>query len=134
MTAPVQHHSEAFLTNRSATTGKYCYRVRLGSKTLTVLSALFLLSAGAFLTLSPSQSVAETLAMPKSEANSYTHRPQRGITKAEVESRFGAPLSKNGPRGNPAIYYWEYPEHTVYFENNIVIHSVSKEKSLKPQY
>lgn len=74
---------------------------------------------------------AENVAIPhKSQQNSVV-KPSKGLSKRNVESRFGAPQSKHGPNGDPAIYYWEYPAYTVYFENNIVIHSVSKTKSLK---
>lgn len=75
---------------------------------------------------------AEQIAVPGASA-SHVERPRRGIDKAQVEARFGSPQAKYGPTGDPAIYFWEYPEYTVYFENNIVIHSVSKTKSLKAQ-
>ena len=50
--------------------------------------------------------------------------PARGMTKDQVESRFGAPRSKIGPVGIPAIYRWDYADYSVFFENNFVLHSV----------
>lgn len=70
--------------------------------------------------------------MTYSQSMSEETKPRRGITKAQVESQFGAPSSRNGPNGDPAIYYWEYSNFTVYFENNHVLHTVSKNKSNIP--
>ena len=50
--------------------------------------------------------------------------PLRGMTKNQVESKFGAPHSKIGPVGEPAIYRWDYARYSVFFENNYVLHSV----------
>ncbi|MFT5083990.1 MAG: hypothetical protein ACI9Y1_002042 [Lentisphaeria bacterium] len=70
---------------------------------------------------------ADTLAMPEqSEWSAKT--PARGTTKAYVEAEFGAPDSEEGPRGRPPIYFWEYPDFTVYFEDNHVIHTVIKRR------
>ncbi len=55
-----------------------------------------------------------------------TQQPVRGSTKAQIESQYGIPDSKNGPTGDPPIYYWEYADFTVYFEGDYVIHAVSK--------
>ena len=100
---------------------------------VTVFSALSIALAGLCSTLIASNGLAETIAVPRSESSHSATHPVRGTSKADVQSQFGEPLSKNGPRGNPSIYYWEYSDYTVYFEDNIVIHAVSKEKSLKPQ-
>ena len=54
--------------------------------------------------------------------------PARGITKEQVEKKFGRPISQNGPTGQPPIFFWEYPDFTVYFEGNHVIHSVIKHR------
>lgn len=55
--------------------------------------------------------------------------PARGMTMAEVEKKFGAPVRKLPARGgdtpkHPVIHRWEYPGYIVYFERNRVIHSV----------
>ena len=52
--------------------------------------------------------------------------PQRGLTMDEVLTQFGEPQSKTGARGEPPISSWIFPEFTVYFENEYVIHSVRK--------
>ena len=54
--------------------------------------------------------------------------PSRGMDKAAVEAEFGTPDSKVGPNGSPPIYYWEYPDYTVYFESDQVLHTVVKHR------
>lgn len=51
-------------------------------------------------------------------------KPKKGMTMAQVESRFGAPKDRRGAVGEPPISRWVYPEFTVYFEHSHVIHSV----------
>ncbi len=50
--------------------------------------------------------------------------PQRGMSKAAVIKRFGAPLSRTPAVGEPPISSWKYPGYRVYFENDRVIHAV----------
>lgn len=54
--------------------------------------------------------------------------PNRGQTKAQVKTEFGDPDSVRGPSGQPPIYFWEYPDFTVYFEAEHVIHTVIKHR------
>jgi len=56
--------------------------------------------------------------------------PQRGLSMAQVEKRFGAPERKlpvrgGGSRWQPPIHRWVYSGYIVYFEHKIVIHSVA---------
>jgi hypothetical protein len=53
-------------------------------------------------------------------------RPTPCMSMAEVEERFGAPQEKLAPVGDPPITRWIYPEFEVFFEYNLVIHSVVK--------
>lgn len=57
------------------------------------------------------------------------HLPARGMSMAQVEKQYGAPLRKLSPRGgdssrHPTINRWEYSNFIVYFENSHVIHAV----------
>ena len=52
--------------------------------------------------------------------------PQRGMRMSAVEARFGAPRDRGNAVGNPPITRWEYDGFTVYFENDIVLHSVAR--------
>lgn len=51
-------------------------------------------------------------------------RPARGMTMHQVEQRFGASQEKLPPIGDPPITRWVYPDFTVYFEHEHVIHAV----------
>lgn len=74
--------------------------------------------------------IAEEIRVPLGQQNATpewrTQQPQRGSTKAQIEAQYGAPDTRNGPNGDPPIYYWEYTDFTVYFEGDYVIHAVSK--------
>lgn len=55
--------------------------------------------------------------------------PGRGLSMAQVERDYGAPLRKLSPRGgdtkkHPVINRWDYAKFIVYFEHDHVIHSV----------
>src|SRR5690606_23046729 len=52
--------------------------------------------------------------------------PQRGMTQTQVRAQFGAPEETKGPVGQPPISRWVYPDYTVYFENQAVLHSVTR--------
>lgn len=57
---------------------------------------------------------------------SNAHTPARGLSMDKVEAQYGAPSNRVAAVGNPPITRWEYPGFVVFFENNIVLHSVVK--------
>ncbi len=69
---------------------------------------------------------AETIALDDHVAvrESDVARPDRGMTMKMVEARFGAPQQRHPAVGKPAITRWDYPQFTVFFENQYVIHAV----------
>ena len=67
-------------------------------------------------------SLADELTMP-APADSAAH-PARGMSMDKVEATFGAPSRRVPAVGEPPITRWEYPGFVVYFEHNLVIHSV----------
>jgi len=50
--------------------------------------------------------------------------PVRGMTKEQVLSRYGEPSTRRGAVGDPPISRWDYNGYSVYFEYNIVLHSL----------
>ena len=82
-------------------------------------------------TLSSQAGYAETVTIPLGQQGKAwgVETPRHGTSKADVESRFGAPSSKRGPIGDPPIYTWDYGNFSVYFESDRVIHSVVKHQS-----
>jgi hypothetical protein len=53
-------------------------------------------------------------------------QPTRGMSMDKVEAKFGAPTNRVPAVGDPPITRWEYPGFVVYFEHNLVLHSVVK--------
>ncbi len=64
--------------------------------------------------------------------------PTRGMSMAQVEKRYGAPLARlpaaggDAPR-HPTINRWRYNGYTVYFERSRVIHSVFDSAAVAPK-
>ena len=82
---------------------------------LTILGLALGLMAGAN---------ADTLKTSDISAGEDGSRPVRGTTQAQVESKYGSPVSKKAAVGDPPISRWEYQDFTVYFEYDRVIHAV----------
>lgn len=68
----------------------------------------------------------DTVAIPVgSQGPAGMELPSRGLTRESVEEQFGVPGEVFAAVGEPPISRWLYPDFTVYFEGNIVIHSVA---------
>lgn len=50
--------------------------------------------------------------------------PNRGSTMTQVESRYGAPTVRHAAVGDPPITRWDYPQFSVFFEHDKVLHAV----------
>jgi hypothetical protein len=62
--------------------------------------------------------------------DSQIERPKRGVTMAEVEKHFGAPVTRHPAVGGagahqPPITRWDYNGFTVVFEHDRVIDAVA---------
>jgi len=88
-------------------------------------STRWILSAIASTVLLASLAHADELKMT-SPAQGGANQPSRGMSMDKVEAAFGAPSNRVAAVGNPPITRWEYPGFVVFFENNIVLHSVVK--------
>ena len=72
------------------------------------------------------QVAAEVIKIPvaqQADALQDLERPAKGQSRASVESRFGEPLERRGPVGDPPITTWVYANFKVYFEYDHVVHS-----------
>ena len=72
---------------------------------------------------------ADTLLVDRAQKKAHVALPERGLSAAQVQARYGAPSQKLDPRGGqkrqwPTINRWVYPEFTVYFERDKVIDAV----------
>jgi len=55
--------------------------------------------------------------------------PKKGLSMSQVIQRFGEPMMKSVPVGEPPIIKWKYNNFTVYFEHSWVISSVINKAS-----
>ncbi|QAU22695.1 hypothetical protein EO087_00780 [Dyella sp. M7H15-1] len=97
---------------------KHCYR-------LPLLAAI---ASASGLAATQAAYAEQTLTQRVQEEKSM-NLPARGLSMAQVEKKYGAPLRKLSPRGgdsakHPTINRWEYATFIVYFENSHIIHSV----------
>ena len=81
---------------------------------------------------------ADTLLVDRVKREAAAPMPSRGLTMAQVESRYGAPVSKSAPVGgeaptHPPITRWSYPDYTVYFEHDHVVHSVLNKSTAREE-
>ena len=78
-------------------------------------------------------SFAQNLQMAEAPAaRAAAAAPARGMSMAEVESRFGAPSERFAAVGQPPITRWVYPSFVVYFEYQTVVHAVVVKASAAP--
>ena len=73
--------------------------------------------------------LADTLVLPDSRNEPVNSaegllRPHNGQSMGQVEVQFGQPVKKSAPVGEPPITRWQYPDFTVVFEHDRVLHSV----------
>lgn len=89
-------------------------------------SKSWILSVLASTSLVASIASADELKMTQAPQASDANQPARGMSMDKVEARFGAPTNRVPAIGDPPITRWEYPGFVVYFEHNLVLHSVVK--------
>jgi hypothetical protein len=82
----------------------------------------------ALLLLASSAGRADTLLLAGIQVDQQTAsaRPKSGMSMTAVESTYGAPSQRHGAVGEPPITRWDYPEFSVYFEHDLVIHAVAR--------
>jgi len=96
--------------------------MKIGINTLLVTA----LSAAISMTV-PAQTVSIPIGQQAQESGGQVV-PNRGMVGETVEARFGAPLQRSMPVGQPPISFWVYDDYTVYFEHNRVLHTVLKHR------
>jgi hypothetical protein len=92
------------------------------TKTLAIIVAVLVLTLGA------AASRADRLLLDGIELDSQSasQRPKSGQTMDAVESKYGAPSQRHAAVGEPPITRWDYPDFSVYFEHDRVIHAVAR--------
>jgi hypothetical protein len=86
---------------------------------MPILRILLLLAVGA-----AAPAWAETLSTDTGNPAAGGDRPNRGSTMAAVQESFGEPSQRHATVGSPPITRWDYPQFSVYFEHDRVLHAV----------
>lgn len=85
------------------------------------------LVAGLVVAIAASTALADELNTPQAaSATGQANWPARGMSMEKVEATFGAPTQRFPAVGEPPITRWEYPGFVVYFEHQLVIHTVGE--------
>lgn len=61
----------------------------------------------------------------------YPDLPQRGATQQHIQEKFGSPDVQNPAVGDPPITRWLYPDFTVVFEYDRVIHAFPRSSTVE---
>jgi len=73
---------------------------------------------------------ADSLAVSSSAESGQAQRhPAPGSRMDQVEQMLGTPVRKLQPVGDPPITRWVYPGFVVYFEYQLVLHTVRRHPS-----
>lgn len=84
--------------------------------TRIVLATLLMLAAGPLL--------ADVLIIDEVRQVERMELPENGMSKTDVEAKFGAPGEREAAIGNPPISQWKYDDYSVYFEYDLVLFTV----------
>ena len=96
-------------------------------------TGLYLLLLGFGFILQP-VAAGDTLTIPGHvPMDSKQMMPKRGIKMDAVLSQFGEPDQRLGPVGEPPITEWIYGSFRVYFEYQIVLHTVDLNTIIMPK-
>jgi len=96
-------------------------------------SGLYLLLLGASI-LTHSANAGDNLVIPGHVATADTQiLPKRGISMERVLEKYGEPDKRYGPIGDPPITEWVYGSFRVYFEYEIVLHSIDLNTIILPK-
>lgn len=84
-------------------------------------------------TLLSTAALAQELTISVGQQGQEIKRPTNGMHMDQVHAKFGEPKDIFDPVGEPPISKWIYPDFTVYYENERVIHAViNPSEEVKP--
>jgi len=85
---------------------------------LTLVSLLILLLFGT------APAFADVLLVDSIQSAPRIQTPQNGFTMSQIRQQYGNPVSEFPAVGDPPITRWDYDGFSVFFEYDLVLHSV----------
>jgi len=68
--------------------------------------------------------LADVLLMEGIQSAPAVDVPRNGITMTQVRQQYGSPVTERPAVGEPPITRWDYQGYSVFFEHDLVLHSV----------
>ena len=96
-------------------------------------SGFYLLLLGASIFMQGASASGDNLVIPGHVATTQQVLPKRGISMDQVLEDYGEPDERFGPIGEPPITEWVYGNFRVYFEHEIVLHSIDLDTIILPK-
>jgi len=96
-------------------------------------TGIYLLLLGSSMILHPAVAGDELTIPGNIEAMEKQTMPRRGVSMDAVLNAFGEPDERFGPVGEPPITEWVYGSFRVYFEHQIVLHTIDLNTIIMPQ-
>jgi len=87
-------------------------------------SSLKLVSLLILLLIGSAPTLADVLLVDSIQSAPGIQTPQNGINMTQVRQQYGNPVTELPAVGDPPITRWDYGSFSVFFENDLVLHSV----------
>jgi hypothetical protein len=68
--------------------------------------------------------LADVLLVDSIQSAPQIQTPRNGLTMSQIRQQFGSPKTELPAVGEPPISRWEYDGYSVFFENDLALHSV----------
>ena len=85
-------------------------------RALVSLLTLLLINSG--------PALADVLLVDSIQSAPQIQAPRNGLTMSQIRQQFGTPASEIPAVGDPPISRWEYNGYSVFFENDLALHTV----------
>jgi hypothetical protein len=96
--------------------------MRFCRASVSVLSLLLVVSA---------PTLADVLLVDSIQSAPAVNTPRNGNSMSDVRAQFGNPVTEIPAVGDPPISRWEYEGFSVFFENDLALHTVIHQAASK---
>ena len=83
-----------------------------------------LMSLLTLLLINSGPALADVLLVDSIQSAPQVQTPRNGLTMSQIRQQFGSPNTELPAVGEPPISRWDYAGYSVFFENDLALHSV----------